>query len=165
MSILDRIRNRSAPREAGETGPDKAGAPDEHQLPIARYDRLDAKEVASQLSGLTQVELAAVETYERRHGDRAVVLDKLCATCAPLSPCPATTPSTQTRSSRRWPAPTVKPSGPCATTSASSAAARPWRPRSRGHSRARSPAPPRAAPRRRRTPASAPRRAPDLLSA
>jgi hypothetical protein len=81
MSILDRIRNRSAPREAAETGPDEAGAPDEHQLPIARYDRLDAKEVASQLSGLTQVELAAVETYERRHGDRAVVLDKLRYLC------------------------------------------------------------------------------------
>jgi len=78
MSIVDRIRRPQAPREIGS---DEASATGEHQPPIARYDRLDAKEVASQLSGLTQVELAAVETYERGHGNRAVVLDKLRYLC------------------------------------------------------------------------------------
>ena len=50
---------------------------DDHAMPIAGYDELDGKQVSERLSQLTQVELAAVETYERAHEDRRVVLAKL----------------------------------------------------------------------------------------
>jgi len=51
--------------------------PDVDAVPIPGYDELDGKQVNERLSQLTQVELAAVETYERAHEDRPVVLDKL----------------------------------------------------------------------------------------
>ena len=46
-------------------------------VPISGYDQLDGKQVSERLSQLSQVELATVETYERAHEDRPVVLDKL----------------------------------------------------------------------------------------
>jgi hypothetical protein len=52
-------------------------SPDEHELPISGYDRLKDKEITDQLSELSQVELATVETYERAHGGRRAVLEKL----------------------------------------------------------------------------------------
>jgi hypothetical protein len=76
MNILKRIRNRS-PARTGDVGSAQAGSADEHQLPIAGYDQLDDNQVRDQLSRLSQVELAAVEAYERSHRDRPVVLDKL----------------------------------------------------------------------------------------
>ena len=81
MSIVSRLRGQSAPQPT-----DEAPAPGDGQLPIARYDRLDAKEVAGQLSGLTQTELATVEAHERANQNRPVVLDKLryLATTEPL---------------------------------------------------------------------------------
>ena len=47
------------------------------QLPFAGYDRLDERQVIKGLSGHSQIELAAVESYERSHQDRKTVLDKL----------------------------------------------------------------------------------------
>jgi hypothetical protein len=47
------------------------------QLPFAGYDRLDERQVIKGLSGHSQIELAAVERYERSHQDRKTVLDKL----------------------------------------------------------------------------------------
>ena len=41
------------------------------------YDRLGDKQIGARLSQLSQVELAALETYERAHANRPVVLDKL----------------------------------------------------------------------------------------
>jgi hypothetical protein len=52
-------------------------SPDEHALPIPGYDQLKDKDVADRLSQLSQVALARVETYERAHAARPVVLDKL----------------------------------------------------------------------------------------
>lgn len=46
-------------------------------LPFAGYDRLDAAQVVNGLSDHSQVELEAVEKYERSHEDRDRVLDKL----------------------------------------------------------------------------------------
>ncbi len=46
-------------------------------LPFAGYDRLDGREVIKRLSDHTQVELEAVEAYERSHDSRERVLDKL----------------------------------------------------------------------------------------
>ena len=54
-----------------------AGASDEPQLPIPGYDQLDDKQVSDHLSQLSQAELATVETYERAHGSRPAVLEKL----------------------------------------------------------------------------------------
>ena len=76
MSVLDRLRKRS-PRE-NDHDPHSPGATShEDQLPIPGYDRLDGKEVAAQLRELSQVELGAVETYERSHRARPEVLNKL----------------------------------------------------------------------------------------
>jgi hypothetical protein len=47
------------------------------QLPFAGYDRLDERQAIKGLSGHSQIELAAVERYERSHQDRKTVLDKL----------------------------------------------------------------------------------------
>jgi hypothetical protein len=50
---------------------------DDHAEPFAGYDRLDARRVKDALSDHSQIELEAVETYERSHEGRAAVLDKL----------------------------------------------------------------------------------------
>ena len=76
MKILDALRNRRS--RGSEGGPAvETNSPDEHELPISGYDGLKEKEIADQLAELSQVELAAVETYERAHESRPVVLDKL----------------------------------------------------------------------------------------
>jgi hypothetical protein len=50
---------------------------EQDQLPFAGYDDLDDREVMQALSGHSQVELEAVESYERSHQERKPVLDKL----------------------------------------------------------------------------------------
>ena len=54
-----------------------ASPDDDDQLPIPGYSQLKGKEISDQLSQLSQVELATVETYERAHGNRSAVLEKL----------------------------------------------------------------------------------------
>jgi hypothetical protein len=76
MKLLDALRNRR-PRDSGRSSEPPTGPQDDPGLPIPGYDRLKAKEIADQLSQLSQVELAAVEAYERAHEGRPVVLDKL----------------------------------------------------------------------------------------
>jgi hypothetical protein len=76
MKILKRLRNRS-PIGAGEVDSAQAGSAAGQQLPIARYDQLDSKQLFPELSQLSQVELAAVEAYERSHRERPVVLNRL----------------------------------------------------------------------------------------
>lgn len=76
MRILGRLRNRS-PRRAGAAGSAEASSADEQRLPIARYDQLDAKQLIPQLGQLSQLDLAAVEAYERSHRERPVVLNRL----------------------------------------------------------------------------------------
>jgi hypothetical protein len=77
MKILERLRNRSPRGDAGDPGTAEASSTDADRLPISGYDRLDDKQVGAQLAQLSQVELAAVETYERSHKNRPEVLDKL----------------------------------------------------------------------------------------
>ena len=72
MKILDALRRRRAPVDAPGEAP-----PDADEAPIKGYDKLDHSQVASRLDRLSQVELAAVEDYERAHENRAEVLDKL----------------------------------------------------------------------------------------
>jgi hypothetical protein len=76
MRILEALRKRRSRGSEPDT-PAATGSGDEHRLPISGYAQLNDKQVSDQLSQLSQVELAAVETYERAHGNRPVVLDKL----------------------------------------------------------------------------------------
>ena len=71
MSFLAGLRAR---RDAADTDPD---LPDVDTVAIAGYARLDDKKVIAQLPRLSQKELTAVDTYERAHDDRPVVLHKL----------------------------------------------------------------------------------------
>jgi hypothetical protein len=73
VKLLDVLRGRS-------TG----DAPEQEDLPAATadqplpgYDKLDERQIGARLGGLSQVELAAVEDYERSHQQRPQVLDKL----------------------------------------------------------------------------------------
>ena len=74
MKILDALRHRRTPVDAPD---DQDAPPDADELPIAGYDKLDHSQVAARLDRLSQVELSAVEAYERSHENRAEVLDKL----------------------------------------------------------------------------------------
>jgi hypothetical protein len=76
MKILEALRNRRS-RGSGGGAQAAASSPDEHELAISGYDRLKEKEIAGELSGLSQLELATVEGYERAREARPVVLDKL----------------------------------------------------------------------------------------
>jgi hypothetical protein len=77
MKILQRLRNRSPRGDAGDAGSAEASSGDADQLPIPGYDQLDDRQVSARLHELSQVELAAVDTYERSHENRPEVLDKL----------------------------------------------------------------------------------------
>ncbi len=49
----------------------------EDDLPLADYDSLKAGEIVERLPRLSQVELAQVDAYERRHGNRKTILSKI----------------------------------------------------------------------------------------
>ena len=66
-----RFRKRDTPAVA------EAGPSDDQQLPIPGYDQLKEKQISDQLSELSQVDLATIETYERAHASRPAVLEKL----------------------------------------------------------------------------------------
>ena len=79
MSILTTLRDRFSTREpsavhSGDPQPDPVA---EAGLPFAGYDRLGARQVIDGLHDHSQIELEAVESYERSHQDRQPVLDKL----------------------------------------------------------------------------------------
>lgn len=74
MSILDAVRNRLS---SGDAPVADASSPDDDQLPIPGYDRLDHREIGLKMPELSQVELTAVEKYERSHEERPEVLRKL----------------------------------------------------------------------------------------
>jgi hypothetical protein len=81
MTILSALQDRlsrgsSAVRSQASDDSDSdqlAKAP----VPFADYDRLDARQVVHALSDHSQIELEAVEAYERSHQSREPVLDKL----------------------------------------------------------------------------------------
>ena len=81
MTILSALRDRLSPRataprsQASGEGPPDAVA--DAELPFDGYDRLDRREVIDSLCDHSQIELDAVEAYERAHKNREPVLDKL----------------------------------------------------------------------------------------
>jgi ferritin-like metal-binding protein YciE len=51
----------------------------EQDLPIARYDQLNADEILTRLPELSQRELVVVETYERKTDNRTTILNRISA--------------------------------------------------------------------------------------
>jgi hypothetical protein len=67
MRLFDGRRRRAA----------AAGLPAASTLAIEGYDRLAVWKILARLPQLSQVEMSTVETYERAHGQRDAVLQKL----------------------------------------------------------------------------------------
>lgn len=70
-------RARKVPGVAQAEGQVKGALASEQDLPIARYDQLTAEEVTSKLTELSQIDLAKVDSYERKNQDRSTVTSKL----------------------------------------------------------------------------------------
>lgn len=73
---LDRLLRRHT-NGSGAPEPSETDQPESGELPAGRYDRMAEKDVNSRLRGHSQVELEAIETHERSHKNRTVVLNKL----------------------------------------------------------------------------------------
>lgn len=68
---------RKVPGVAKAEGAAKGAMANEDDLPIAKYDTLTAEQVAGQLAGLSQIDLAKISSYERAHADRTTITDRL----------------------------------------------------------------------------------------
>ena len=68
---------RKVPGVAQVEGQVKGAVASESDLAIARYDSLTAEEIVNRLSELSQVDLAKVDSYERRHQNRNTVLGRV----------------------------------------------------------------------------------------
>src|SRR5918912_1502223 len=60
-----------------DEGKAKGAVASESDLAIAGYDKLTAEEIVGKLSELSQIDLAKVDSYERRHENRATVLGRI----------------------------------------------------------------------------------------
>jgi ferritin-like metal-binding protein YciE len=70
-------RARKIPGVAQAEGQIKGAMASEQDLPIARYDSLTAADVLEKLSGLSQIDLAKVDAYERKNQSRSTVLARI----------------------------------------------------------------------------------------
>jgi ferritin-like metal-binding protein YciE len=70
---------RKVPGVAQVEGQLKGAVASEKDLAIAGYDSLSAAEIASQLAELSQIELAKIDSYERKHEHRTTVLSRVTA--------------------------------------------------------------------------------------
>ena len=70
-------RARKVPGVAQAEGQAKGAVASESDLAIAGYDKLTAEEIVAKLSELSQIDLAKVDSYERRHENRATVLGRI----------------------------------------------------------------------------------------
>jgi ferritin-like metal-binding protein YciE len=68
---------RKVPGVAQVEGEIKGAVASEGDLAIARYDTLTADDITSRLPGLSQIDLAKVDAYERRGQNRSTVLDRI----------------------------------------------------------------------------------------
>jgi ferritin-like metal-binding protein YciE len=68
---------RRVPGVAQAEGELKGAVASEADLAIADYEKLTAAEVLERLPGLSQVDLAKVDAYERRHRKRSTVLSRI----------------------------------------------------------------------------------------
>lgn len=72
-------RARKVPGVAAAEGQVKGAVASEADLAIARYDSLTAGEVVGRLTGLSQIDLAKVDSYERRHQNRTTILTRIAS--------------------------------------------------------------------------------------
>jgi ferritin-like metal-binding protein YciE len=70
---------RKVPGVAQVEGQIKGAVASEEDLAIPRYDSLTAEEILSKLPELSQIDLAKVDAYERRHDKRTTVLSRVTA--------------------------------------------------------------------------------------
>ena len=70
---------RKVPGVAHVEGQIKGAVAAEQDLAIARYDSLTAEEILSKLPELSQIELAKVDSYERKTDSRTTVLGRITA--------------------------------------------------------------------------------------
>ena len=68
---------RKVPGVAQAEGEIKGALASEEDLPLANYDDLTAEEITSKLPGLSQIDIAKVDAYERREQNRTTVHDKV----------------------------------------------------------------------------------------
>jgi ferritin-like metal-binding protein YciE/TPR repeat protein len=68
---------RKLPGVARAEGQAKGAVASQSDLAISGYDNLTAKEIVAKLSELSQIELAKVDSYERRHENRATILERV----------------------------------------------------------------------------------------
>ncbi|HET9073111.1 MAG TPA: DUF892 family protein [Solirubrobacteraceae bacterium] len=68
---------RKVPGVAQAEGRVKGAVAEAPDLAIARYDDLTAEEIVTRLAGVSQIELAKIDTYERRHANRTTVLSRI----------------------------------------------------------------------------------------
>jgi ferritin-like metal-binding protein YciE/uncharacterized protein (DUF433 family) len=68
---------RKVPGVAQAEGQVKGAVASQSDLAVAGYDGLTADEIAAKLPELSQIELAKVDSYERRHENRATVLSRV----------------------------------------------------------------------------------------
>jgi ferritin-like metal-binding protein YciE len=67
---------RKVPGVARAEGQVKGAVANEDDLAISNYDGLTADEIIAKLPGLSQVDLAKVDSYERRHDNRSTILSR-----------------------------------------------------------------------------------------
>ena len=70
---------RKVPGVAQVEGQLKGAVASEEDLAIARYDSLTAEEIVSKLPELSQIDLAKIDSYERKHDNRTTVLSRISA--------------------------------------------------------------------------------------
>jgi ferritin-like metal-binding protein YciE len=68
---------RKVPGVARAEGTVKGAVASESDLPIPGFDSLSANEVQDKLSELSQIDLAKVDSYERKHENRTTVLERV----------------------------------------------------------------------------------------
>ena len=68
---------RKVPGVAQAEGQVKGAVASEDDLAIAGYDALTVEEVTGRLAGLSQIDLAKIDSYERRHQDRTTILSRV----------------------------------------------------------------------------------------
>ena len=68
---------RKVPGVAKAKAQVKGAVASEGDLAIARYDALTAEEIIARLSGLSQIELAKIDSYERKNQNRVTVLGRI----------------------------------------------------------------------------------------
>ncbi len=68
---------RKVPGVAQAEGQIKGAMASEKDLAIARYDSLTADEITARLTELSQIDLAKVDSYERRNQNRSTILSRI----------------------------------------------------------------------------------------